>query len=141
MASWVDKELAGCKFADVRLDKRLRTLVEQLSEGIGETIPMACQDWANTKAAYRFLSNERVSEDDILAGHFQSTRDRFRATDGLALILHDTTEFSFQRERPELIGSIGVSAGRRDNRGLPVLRTIFGILMHSSLVVPAEWGS
>jgi hypothetical protein len=26
---------------------------------------MACQDWANTKAAYRFLSNERVSEDSI----------------------------------------------------------------------------
>jgi hypothetical protein len=112
--------------------------VEQLSEGIGESIPMACQDWANTKAAYRFLSNERVSEHDILAGHFQSTRDRFRATDGLALVLHDTTEFSFQRERPELIGSIGVSAGRRDNRGRPQLQTVCGILMHSSLVVTAE---
>src|ERR1051326_1333154 len=79
MASWIDDELAGCKFADVRLQKRFKTLVEQLSEGMGETIPMACQDWANTKAAYRFLSNERVSEDDILAGHFQSTKDRFRA--------------------------------------------------------------
>src|SRR5437764_11909367 len=66
MASWIDDELAGSKFADVRLEKRFRTLVEQLSEGIGETIPMACQDWANTKAAYRFLSNKRVSENDIL---------------------------------------------------------------------------
>src|SRR5438552_14251794 len=83
MASWVDEELAGCKFADVRLDKRFRTLVERLSEGVGETIPMACQDWANTKAAYRFLSNPRVGEDDILAGHFQSTRDRFRSANGL----------------------------------------------------------
>jgi len=138
MTSWIDQELAGCEFADVRLAKRFRTFVEQLSEGIGETIPMACQDWANTKAAYRFLSNKRVSEDDILAGHFQSTRDRFRATDGLALVLHDTTEFSFQRERPELIGSIGVSAGRRDNRGRPQLHTVCGILMHSSLVVTAE---
>src|SRR5438132_1133706 len=62
MASWIDDELAGCKFADVRLDKRFRTLVERLSEGVGETIPMACQDWANTKAAYRFLSNPRVGE-------------------------------------------------------------------------------
>jgi len=25
---------------------------------------------ANTKAAYRFFSNDRVSEADILAGHF-----------------------------------------------------------------------
>jgi Transposase DNA-binding/Transposase DDE domain len=138
MASWIDEELAGCEFADARLRSRFKTFVEQLSEGIGETIPMACQDWANTKAAYRFLSNERVGEDDILAGHFHATRDRFRATDGLALVLHDTTEFSFQRERPELIGSIGVSSGRKDNRGRPHRHTVCGILMHSSLVITAE---
>jgi hypothetical protein len=29
---------------------------------------MICQDWANTKAAYRFFANERVTEEDILAG-------------------------------------------------------------------------
>ena len=90
--------------------------MERLSEGVGETIPMACQDWANTKAAYRFLSNPRVGEDDILAGHFQSTRDRFRSTHGLILVLHDTTEFSFRREHPELIGNIKLLAGRQ-NRG------------------------
>src|SRR3984893_10824730 len=43
-------------------------------------------------------------EADILSGHFQSTRDRTVATDGLVLVLHDTTEFTYQRERPELIG-------------------------------------
>ena len=32
---------------------------------MGESIPLVCQDWANTKAAYRFFSNERVSEEDI----------------------------------------------------------------------------
>src|SRR5437016_4425344 len=99
---------------------------------------MACQDWANTKAAYHFLSNPRVGEDDILAGHFQSTRDRFRSTNGLILVLHDTTEFSFRREQPELIGNIGVIGGRRDQTGRPQLYTICGILMHSSLVVTTE---
>src|SRR5437016_12018743 len=102
MTSWIDQELAGCEFADARLAKKFKTFVEQLSEGIGETIPMACQDWANTKAAYRFLSNERVSESDILAGHAQSTRDRFRVTSGFALVVNDTSEFSFQRERSQL---------------------------------------
>jgi Transposase DNA-binding/Transposase Tn5 dimerisation domain len=138
MASWIDQELAGCQFADVRLRDRFMNLVERLSEGIGETIPMACQDWANTKAAYRFLSNNRVSENEILSGHFQSTRDRFLATDGVALILHDTTEFSYQRERPELIGNINVMAGRRDDRGRPLQHTVCGILMHSSLVITTE---
>jgi Transposase DNA-binding/Transposase DDE domain len=138
MTSWIDEELAGCKFADVRLDKRFRTLVERLSEGVGETIPMACQDWANTKAAYRFLSNPRVDEENILAGHFQSTRDRFRSTDGLTLVLHDTTDFSFRREQPELIGNIGVIGGRRDRTGQAQFYTTCGILMHSSLVVTTE---
>ena len=104
MASWIDRELAGCKFADVRLEKRFKILVERLSEGIGETIPMACQDWAGTKAAYRFFANARVSEAEILAGHFQATRDRFQATPGTALVLHDTTELSFQREHKHAIG-------------------------------------
>jgi hypothetical protein len=26
--------------------------MERLSQAIGETIPMECQDWASTKAAY-----------------------------------------------------------------------------------------
>ena len=29
-AAWLDAELAGCTFADVRLGKRLRTLLERL---------------------------------------------------------------------------------------------------------------
>lgn len=29
------------------------------------SIPPACQDWANTKAAYRFFSNNRVTIADI----------------------------------------------------------------------------
>jgi len=101
---WVDREIAGCEFGDARLGDRFRKLVAQLGSAMGQSIPLVCQDWANTKAAYRFFSNERVSEADILAGHFQSTRDRTAATDGLVLVLHDTTEFSYTRENSEAIG-------------------------------------
>jgi hypothetical protein len=110
MTSWINEEVAESQFPDARLTRRFKLLIEHLAEGIGETIPMACQDWANTKAAYRFLSNERVNEVDILAGHFASTRDRFRATDGPVLVLHDTTEFVFQRDKSDLIGITGSRA-------------------------------
>ena len=102
--SWVDQELAGSAFKDKRLGRRLRKLLVQLADAVGAPIPLACQDWANTKAAYRFLSNEAVSEAEILAGHFRATRSRVAATDGLILVLQDTTEFSYQRARPEQIG-------------------------------------
>ena len=62
---------------------------------IGQSIPFVCQDWANTKAAYRFLANHRVSEADILSGHFQSTRERVAAANDLVLVLYDTTEFTY----------------------------------------------
>lgn len=137
-ASWIDQELVGCKFADVRLEKRFKLLVERLSEGVGETIPMACQDWAGTKAAYRFFANDRVSEAEILAGHFQATRDRFQATPGTVLVLHDTTELSFQRENKHAIGMTTRPYGGKGQDGRSRFHTVCGILLHSSLVVTLE---
>jgi hypothetical protein len=75
-------------------------------------LPLACLDWANTKAAYRFFSNDRVSEDQILAGRFHSTRDRFTAAEGTVLVVQDTTEFTY-----------GASAPKRSDYGLLVSRS------------------
>ena len=58
---WVEGETAGCEFADVRLDRRFRELLAQIGDAVGASIPMACQDWANTKAAYRFFVSEGLS--------------------------------------------------------------------------------
>ena len=137
-AAALDKELAGCRFCDPRLGRRFQKLVGQLATRLGQTIPLACQDWTNTKAAYRFLSNGRVNETAILAGHFQATRERFAATEGPILILHDTTEFSYTRESNEAIGILYKVCGRKDQDGRPRLHTVCGILMHSSLAVTAE---
>jgi hypothetical protein len=60
-------------FQDARPRKRSGIVLERFWSGMGQTIPFACQDWASTKAVYRFLSNDRVSEQDILSGHFQAS--------------------------------------------------------------------
>jgi hypothetical protein len=131
-ASWVAGEIAGCKFQDARLGKRLGSLLQKLGNGIGRTVPLACQDWASTKAAYRFFDNDRVDEQTILAGHFQATRERVHAMTGPMLVLHDTTEFSYMRDQPELVGLSGGSV-RRNGQDTSGKRC--GVLMHSSLVV------
>ena len=135
---WFDEELSGCRLGDGRLDSRLRQLVEQMEAGFGESIPLACQDWANTKAAYRFFSNDRVSEEDILRGHFDATRRRFAASDGPILILHDTTEFSWRRRRPEAVGFTTKVSSGKDKSGRDRMHTVCGLLMHSSLVVTTD---
>jgi hypothetical protein len=83
-----------------------------LSSSPGDSIPLVRKDWANTKAAHRFLDNDRVNEADILAGHFQSTRDRAAVTDGPILVLHDTTEFTFKREEVEAVGKTRINFNR-----------------------------
>jgi hypothetical protein len=136
ISSWLEREVAGCQFQDLRHGKRFRTLLSQLSEKIGGSIPFACQDWAATKAAYRFLSNDRISEEKILAGHFFCTRERTAAHAHPVLVLHDTTEFIYRREEPYAIGIIQKQQTRYDSR--PRYHTTSGVLMHSSLVVTRE---
>ena len=138
IGEWIDNELSGCSFKDTRLGKRFRSLLAQLSSGPGESIPLVCQDWANTKAAYRFLANDRVSEVDILAGHFGATRARFAASEGPTLVLHDTTEFSYKREDIEAVGITRKGVAGATSDGRPRHYTACGILMHSSLVVTTD---
>lgn len=132
MDVWVDHELDGGDFPDRRLKERLGKILGDLGRRIGGTLPAACQDWAATKAAYRFFSNPRVDESVILAGHFAATKARFAATTGPILVLHDTSEFSFQRDRSEAIGQISLIKGRH------ATHTVCGVLMHSSLVLTRD---
>jgi hypothetical protein len=129
MEGWVEREIEGCEFPDQRLKTRFGKLLIQLSEKIGAALPAACQDWAATKAAYRFFDNPRVDESIILAGHFAATKSRIAAAKGPILVLHDTTEFSFQRERPEAIGKTRILPSARLGRQ-PITKC--GLLMHLS---------
>jgi hypothetical protein len=136
--NWIEQELAASTLPDARLDKRLRYLVEQLAKGVGRSIPWACQDWAAVKAAYRFFSNDRVSEEQIMAGHFQATRERIPSTGELFLVVHDTTEFSYKREDMAAVGLVSKGSVRKDAEGRPVYFTTCGINLHSSLVVTLD---
>lgn len=129
MDVWVERELAAGEFPDQRLKSRLGRLLSDFGQRVGGTVPLACQDWAATKAAYRFFDNPRVDEGTILGGHFAATRARFAATAGPVLVLHDTSEFSFQRDTPEGIGTVSLIKGRHARH------TVCGLLMHASLVV------
>jgi len=129
---WIDRELEGAYFQDVRLGKRLRTLLGLMSNGLGQTIPLACQDWANTKAAYRFFSNPRITEEEILSGHFACTQGRIRALQQPLLVLHDTSEFCYYTDNPAigLVTAVPFPSKRQHR--------FRGLLMHSSLALTTD---
>ena len=136
--SWVKTETAGCDLGDERLNRRLGAILEALGERPGKSLPTAFQDWSNTKAAYRFFSNDNVSEHRILEGHFAASALRIQATSGPILILQDTTEFNFKRASPEKIGFTHVSTGQKLKDGRRKKHVVCGFQMHASLAITPD---
>lgn len=99
---WIIKELASVSFGDNRLKKRAQKILAQLSRNATDSIPAGCGSPGETKAAYRFFDNERVTPEQIHNTHFDSSLSRM-AEPAVVLIPQDTTvlNFSTQYERKD----------------------------------------
>lgn len=97
MQEWVLKETQHTALPDQRLNKRLAKLLDSLSHTPDESIPNANRLWSDTIAAYRFLDNDRVTADAILAGHKAATLDRVKQ-EPVVLIAQDTTFLNFSTD-------------------------------------------
>ena len=58
---WGEEEFKGIDLGDPRLNRRAVLLAERLAQKPSASIPGACESWAETSAAYRFLRNDEVS--------------------------------------------------------------------------------
>jgi hypothetical protein len=134
--SWIDEELVNCKFKDRRLKTRFVKLMKNLADSIGKPIPVACQDWASIKGAYRFLSNDNVDEHELMEGHFCSTKSRFNQTSKKILVLHDTSEFSYNHRKNDIGITHSVELNTKDGRTKK--HYVCGVLMHASLAITLE---
>lgn len=96
--SWAVLELGGAQLGDLRRSQRLVTLATALAKHPDTSLPAACGSWTATKAAYRFLDNDAVEPDDILAAHRDSTLKRIAAYP-MVLAVQDTTVYNFTTHR------------------------------------------
>ncbi len=115
-------EFRGANFGDVRLAKRLLSLVERLVVDPSASFPEAAGSDAALEATYRFLGNSAVTPQRILAPHVGATVARIKA-EGIVIVAHDTTEFSFSTPRRGL--------GRINDAGQ-------GFFAHVALAVSAD---
>jgi len=126
----LDEQWAALEFADVELhDARLNRRCQELAVALGQQptayINQACEDWAATKAAYRFFDNtQKVTPAGINAPHQQRTVARM-SQHPLVLAVQDTTFFNYSHHpQTEGLGEIGNK--KQQQRG-------FGL--HSTLAV------
>ncbi|PCR90399.1 IS4 family transposase [Natrinema ejinorense] len=118
----VRKEFQSAELGDDRLTDRLIQVGDRLVRAPAESIPNACEDWAFTKATYRFCDNESVDPNEILDAHKRAQRSRIRGKEEL-LVVSDTTELVFPRHpSKEGLGDIGNS--KTDLEGVKVHSTI-----------------
>ena len=87
---WAAEESETVDLGDRRLDTRLIKLCDTLSEAPESPINQACEDWVETKAAYRFFQNENVDVGEIMAAHRHKTTERAADHDTI-LALQDTS--------------------------------------------------
>jgi hypothetical protein len=80
------------------------------------SIPQACLDWAATKATYRLLDNDKVSDEKIYAPHYARTQQRL-VGQALVLAVQDTTLLDFSHHpQTEGLGPIGTK--KQKSRGM-----------------------
>jgi hypothetical protein len=126
----LDEQWAALEFADVELnDARLNRRCQELAVALGQQpdapINQACEDWADTKAAYRFFGNtKRVTPAGISTPHQQRTVERMNQHP-LVLAVQDTTFFNYTHH-PHTQGLGEIGNKKQQQRG-------FGL--HSTLAV------
>jgi hypothetical protein len=122
---WAAKECAGAEFGDARLTQRLVRLTSALAEHPASSIPEACGRWGETKAAYRFFDNEKVTPEKILEPHRRRTIERLAGHD-IVLAVQDTTVLDYSSHKATKgLGPTGPEWTR-------------GIFLHSCLAVSPE---
>lgn len=85
--------------------------MERFSAKPTSSIPLACNGWSETCAAYRFLGNPKVEWRGIMAPHWEQTQKRM-SVHPVVLCLQDSTELDFNGQETEGLGPLNYEARR-----------------------------
>ncbi len=131
--SWAADEFAGVDLGDKRLDSRLVKLCDSLSEAPESPINQACEDWHETKAAYRFFQNGNVDVGQIMAAHRAKTAAR-AANHRTILALQDTSYLVYTHHpKTKGLGKISMKKGKNIDKIYSQ-----GLVMHTCFAVTTE---
>lgn len=126
---WAFHEFANAYFNDRRLTHRLQLLASRFVQQPLASIPQACGNWADSKGAYRFCSNEKVTFQAILASHYGCTLERVGLSHcATVLCPQDTTTLNYMAHpATQGLGHVGTKPGKS-----------LGMLLHSTLALSPE---
>jgi hypothetical protein len=130
---WAEEEFADVDLGDKRRNQRLVHLCGRLSKAPESPINQACEDWSETKAAYRFFQNKDVNNVAIMAAHREKTVGRAQVHE-TTLAIQDSSYFIYTgHPKTKGLGEISMKKGRN-------VKEIYsrGLMMHACLAVTTE---
>jgi len=131
MCEGISAELDGIDLGDKRLNARSHVILEALAADQAASINGACDGWAETHAAYRFLDNTNVTPEKILAPHIAATKQRIKAHP-VVLIAQDTTELDFSDHPAKDLRCLNTKKrfGLYDHTQMTPEKLLLGVLGH-----------
>lgn len=124
---WAESEFGLVNFGDKRLSKRLLKIAGSFAKSPECSINQACDDWHQSKVAYRFFQNDAVSERKILESHITKTIERAKEYSTI-LAIQDTSYISYKNHKKT--EGLGVIAARV--RSKTTNFQTHGLVMHTT---------
>ncbi|MFQ6061965.1 MAG: transposase [Methanosarcinales archaeon] len=102
--NWAEKEFITANLGDARLKKRLIAITNAFAGNPLAQITQATGNWANAKATYRFFDNQKVTFDNIILPHINSTKERLKEyrEEQVVLVVQDTSTQKYWSNRERL---------------------------------------
>jgi hypothetical protein len=141
---WCRDEFAALELQDARLNRRCIELATQLAMQPNGPINQACEDWADTKAAYRFFDNDKATPKRIRAPHHQRTVERMTQHQQV-LAVQDTCFLNYTHH-PQTAGLGAIGTKDQNQRGFGMHSTLamtpqgmpLGLLTQDFFIRPAD---
>jgi len=143
-SQWCLDEFATVEWQDARLNRRCVELATQLAMQPNGPINQACEDWADTKAAYRFFDNDKATPERIRAPHHQRTVKRMVQHEQV-LAVQDTCFLNYTHH-PQTAGLGAIGTKGQNQRGFGMHSTLamtpqgmpLGLLTQDFFIRPAD---
>jgi hypothetical protein len=121
--AWAAQTFGEVKLGDRRLEKRLVSIAAAMHRRPQDTLPQQVPDWADTKAAYRFFANEKVSHAKLSEAHWAQTRQQAGEHEQVLMVM-DITDINYS----SMVATQGLGPVGRSSKSQ-------GLMVHNTLAI------
>lgn len=120
LEKWAKEQFANINLGDKRLNMRAQLIGINMIKKPAESINMQSENWSQSKGAYRFFDNEKVSFPEIIKPHINLIKDQIKSCKTI-LAIQDTCMVGYDHHKS--VTDLG-HIGKKESSGVILHNTI-----------------